>query len=292
MSHALLVAGDAERAQRLNDLAAGGGETLGGETLSIDRLATLDEVPARLGAGAVDVVLLDADGPAPFEGLARLAERDGFDTPVIVLFGDGQADAERRAIEAGAADALAWADLTPPLLLRSVRYCMDRARSRREVAQLALFDGETGLARAPLFWEVLSLAVRRARRNQDFLAVLAINLDNLADAPDPRAAIREAAHRLTALLRASDTVARFDGDMLLVLVEGMPRVEDVQTVAERIIERIGEPMAMDGQEVRLSASLGISLYPTVALSPETLVGDATKAMHAAVEEGGATFKFA
>ena len=289
MSHALLVAEDEARAETVRHLIGDD------DSLSLEVLSGLDEVPARLANGSVDVVLFDVGDSTmqSFDNLARISGVSGFEAPVIVLYDQaGEADAERRAVEAGAGDALAWGELTPALLRRAVRYCIEGSRSRRDLAQLALIDSDTGLARSPLFWEVLSLAVRRARRNQDFLAVLAVHLDNIDNAPNPRAAMREAAQRLSSLLRASDTVSRFDGDVLMVLVESMPRVEDIQTVAEKIIDRVAAPMAIGGETLEITPSVGISLFPTVSVSAEGLVGDATGAMSAAIEDGGAIFKFA
>ena len=98
--------------------------------------------------------------------------------------------------------------------------------------------------------------------------------------------------RLAGLLRASDTVARFDTDQLTVLVESMPRVEDIQTVAEKIIARLAQPQPEAGGPGTLSSAVGIALYPTVSSSAEALIGDATAAMHLAIEQGGDTFKFA
>lgn len=289
MTHALLVAENPDRLDILNDVAA-----KCGSTLTIETLSELQGVPDRMAEGGIGIVLLDVGDAdiGSFDELARISGFSGLDVPVIVLHDGQPTDVERLAVDAGAGDALAWSELTPALLRRCVGYCLERANSRRELAQLALIDGETGLARTPLFWEVLSLAVHRARRNQDYLALLAVNLDNLDTAANPRAAVREAANRLTGLLRASDTVARFEGELLMVLVEGMPRVEDIQTVAEKIIERVGEPMAIGGESLSLNASVGISLYPTVSLTPEALVGDATGAMYAAIEDGGSIFKFA
>ena len=289
MSHALLVAEDEARADTVRRLIAGEAD------LSLEVLPDLDGVPGRLANGSVDVVLFDVGdcNMQSFDGLARISGVSGFEAPVIVLYDQaGEGDVERRAVEAGAGDALAWGDLTSALLRRAVRYCIDGARSRRDLAELALIDGETGLARSPLFWEILSLAVNRARRNQDFLAVLAVHLDNVHRAPNPRAATREAAQRLSGLLRASDTVSRFDGDVLMVLVESMPRVEDIQTVAEKIIDRVAAPMAIGGESAEINPSVGISLFPTVSVSAEGLVSDATGAMSAAIEDGGAVFKFA
>jgi diguanylate cyclase (GGDEF)-like protein len=288
MSHVLLVCEDPGRIETLTALLA----EEPGLTLEVVpdaelRLAAADALPP-------DIVLADlgtAD-PVPYERLARMAVGDGVEAPVIALYGAGGPAEEEKAIAAGAGDALAWDQLSRPLVTRAIRYCMERADSRRALAQLAVIDDETGLARTPLFWEVLNRAVARARRNKDYLAVLAVSLKEAGAVPSPAAVVREAARRLAALLRASDTVARFEGDVLMVLVEGMPRVDDIQTVAEKIIEQVGAPMTIDGETVTLAPSVGITMFPTVSDTAEALVEDATQAMTAAIEAGATTFKFA
>ena len=250
--------------------------------------------PTDVPVDAFDVLLFDGDPDdlADLRGEARSA------APVIVLMEDRNRSLERAAIEAGAMDAVAWDDLTTALLERAIRYALERRDLEHRMSNLALFDPDTGLARQPLFWEILSLAVKRARRNQDHLAVLYIHLEGLeggAEAMDrsSRVAVsRAAANRLTGLLRSSDTVARVEAGHIAVLVESMPRVEDIQTVAEKIVNTIRAPLEVNDHATRLSASVGIAMYPSGAFSAEALISDAAAAMTLAREAGGDAFKFA
>ena len=290
MIRALLVTRDSNRRQTVDDLLDGGS----GRTVSIDQVEDLEAAARAASGGGVDVVLYEVEAAqgADFGALKSSLMTVSMDAPVLVLMDASDHDFELLAAEAGAVDTLPWDALTPALLQRAIRYSIDKRDSERRLADLVLLDVETGLARPPLFWEILSLAVKRAKRNQDYLAVLTVRLIGLETMADPAAAARESAMRLAGLLRASDTVARFDSDQLTVLVESMPRVEDIQTVAEKIIARLAEPQPDAGGPGAISTAVGIALYPTVSSTAEALIADATAAMHLALEQGGDTFKFA
>ena len=286
MTRVLAVSPDAQRRQRLH-------EWLNEGALEPVIVEQADRPEAEAGE-TCDVVVLDGD----LEALRRGISTGRPAGTIVLLLPQGGRAVEREAVQTGAADAVGWEDATPALLARAVRYAAARRDADRRLANAALFDPETGLARQPLFWEVLSLAVKRARRNEDHLAVLYIHLDGLLNgnghgSRQLRAGMaRSAANRLTGLLRASDTVARFDASQLVVLVESMPRIGDIQTVAEKIIEILGAPLEFDGQTLTLSPSVGISMYPSGAFSAEGLLSDAVGAMTVARESGGEAFKFA
>lgn len=290
MIRALLVTRDNDRRHFVDSLL----EDAPGDGIAIDQVADLAAATAALDAGGIDVVLYEIgeSRAADLAALATACADGGVEAPVLVLAEGVDRHCEQQAAAAGAVDALPWDALTPALLQRAIRYSVDRRDSERQLASLVLIDSDTGLPRQPLFWEILSLAVKRARRNQDYLAVLAVRLMNLDAMADTRGAAREAAGRVAELLRASDTVARFDADQLMVLVESMPRVEDIQTVAEKIIEQLAEPLAAPDSSAALTTAVGIALYPTVSTTAEGLVSDATAAMVLAMEQGGNTFKFA
>ena len=286
MIRVLVISPDEARRQRLVELVSDGAL----EPLVADQA----DQPDAAADEVWDVVVLDGE----MEALQRCLSTGRPASTLIMLLPQSDRALERAAQQAGAADAVGWEDATPALVGRAVRYAAARREADRRLAAAALFDPETGLARQPLFWETLSLAVKRARRNEDHLAVLYIHLDGLRKGNGHagrhlRAGIaRSAANRLTGLLRASDTVARFDAGELAVLVESMPRIGDIQTVAEKIIETLGAPMDFDGRTVTLSPSVGISMYPSGSFSAEGLLSDAASAMTAARESGGDTFKFA
>lgn len=217
--------------------------------------------------------------------------------PVIGLVDTESAQVAEAALSAGAIDVIARTDLSAPVLRRALRYALARRESDRKLARLLLFDPDTGLPTQILFWEILSLAVRRGKRNRDFFAVLLIDIRNLPESSGDEGsfqglAMRELAERVLPILRASDTVARFDSQQLAILAESMPRVEDIQVVAEKIIEALTPLLASGGVSVKLDSAIGISLYPTSATSAEGLLSRAADAMFQARERGANEFAFA
>lgn len=291
MIRILAVTADAERAASIRTMLANDPV----DDLNIEEAADLAAAAELCRRSNFDICLLDcagsgaANGAAP-ELLTRAVDDPDVQGPFLTLLDTNDPAAQRAAVEAGAADALPWPDLVPPLLQRAVRYGFASRQSEQQLAALALFDGDTGLARQPLFWEILSLAVNRARRNSDYLAVMMIYLPGLAEASPVIAA--DVASRMIGLIRASDTASRFEANQLAVLVEGMPRADGIQTVAEKIIAAVDEPFTVDGGTVTIQASVGISMYPTGAVSAEGLINNATTAMLDALEKGGGTFVFA
>jgi diguanylate cyclase (GGDEF)-like protein len=265
--------------------------------LALDRVPNHDSAAARVRETSYDAVLLDG-GAGDDAGLPQLRQAVGAGVlagPFLLLADRIDRTFERAAIEAGAADALAIEQLSAALFERAIGYAVARRQAEVQLAALQLFDPVTGLARQPLFWETLALAVKRAHRHRDHLAVLLVHVDGLAAPPRPGDQVqllaRTVAGRLTNCLRASDTVARFDHDQFVVLVEGMPRAEDVQIVAEKIIKAATDPIDLAGRGLVLAVSMGIAMYPAGALGAEGLIHDAVNAMLYAREKGGNAFHF-
>jgi diguanylate cyclase (GGDEF)-like protein len=242
-------------------------------------------------------VLLDCsvNGWSTPKHLKKLAgKKEG--APILLLGSENWADAERAMTEAGAADVLAPSDLTPSGLRRALRYALARRDAERQLRRLALFDPVSDLPSQVLFWEILALAVRRARRNRDFFSVLLIDFNwsilpaDVADRAVP-VLYRNFADRIKALMRASDTVASFERSQIVVLAESMPRVEDVQIVAAKILSDINAPVAFEDRYLSVSAAIGIALYPTSGGTAEALVGRASQALSSAMERPTNKFVF-
>jgi len=201
-------------------------------------------------------------------------------------------------MDGGAVDVLYRRELTPGSLRRSLRYAITRRDSDQQLARLQLLDPVTGLASAPLFWEILNLAVRRAQRNHDFFAVLVVDVkpgsvDLTDQTPEGVGAdlLRALTRRLHQIMRGSDTVARLDRRQFAVLAESMPRIEDIQIVAEKIISELAKPVPGIGQSEPLSVAVGIALYPTSAASAEGLISRAGEALQMAISRGHHDFVF-
>lgn len=234
------------------------------------------------------------DGPALLD---RAHDGGEIAAPFLLLAKDARPADTKRAMAAGASDVLVERELTPLLLDRAVRYAVALYAAQSRASRLELFDHATELPRQPLFWELLSLAVRRAQRYRTFLALLMLHLDCL-EMPSGKAGVDPmdavlplAAQRLRRVLRASDTVARLENGHLAVLAESMPRVEDVQTVAEKIIAASKGHYEAAGRVFDLAVNIGIALYPTSAQDAGGLLQAAASATLAAREKGVEAFHF-
>lgn len=216
---------------------------------------------------------------------------------VIVLVDDESTPIADAALDAGAIDVVAAADLSPALLVHLLRYALMQRAIDLRLAKTRLHEPVIGIPSQILFWEILSLAVRRAQRNKDFFALLLVDLDNLpdgecAEGPYRDLALRDLVARIQPILRGSDTIARLETQQLVILAESMPRVEDVQIVAEKIIEEVERPLQSGAGPIALDAAIGIALYPTSAESAEGILGRATDAVMQARERGRNRFAFA
>ncbi len=269
----------------------------GGNGIHFTAVADTAKAQAEADDQESACVLLDCsvNGWSSPKHLKKLGERkDG--APILLLGSDHWADAERAMSEAGAADVLVPSDLTPSGLRRALRYALARRDAEQQLRRLALFDPVSDLPSQVLFWEILSLAVRRARRNRDFFSVLLIDFNwsvlpvDVADRAVP-VLYRNFAQRIKALMRASDTVASFERSQIVVLAESMPRVEDVQIVAAKILSDINAPVAFEDRYLSVSAAIGIALYPTSGSTAEALIGRASQALSSAMERPTNKFVF-
>ena len=289
----IVLSGDAALGDRLKTMAASRSSAKIEVTLAQDPEAAR----AALAQRRHGIVLQDLRGQRTSGGnllsalpvLKRLGA-------MIALVDSEEASNAAAAREAGIETIIAEPDLAPALLHHALRHALAERAAENRLQRLRLHEPVIGIPSQILFWEILLLAVRRARRNRDFFAVLLIDLDNLPDGEGPAGpyrdlALRDLVARIHPILRSSDTVARLETQQLAVLVESMPRVEDIQIVAEKIIEEVELPLS-DGGGAALEAAIGIALFPTSADSAEDMLARATDAMLQARERGRNRFAFA
>lgn len=167
----------------------------------------------------------------------------------------------------------------------------ERQQRQEQIWRQANFDALTGLNNRHAFEDLLKRRVQDARRYQHIFALLFIDLDgfkavndNLGhDAGD--AVLKEVATRLSSHTRESDIIARIGGDEFTVL---LPECDDQQTAAEvarKLIHTLAEPIRIRNEEVRISASIGIALYPEHGKLCDTLLSNADHAMYEAKNQG-------
>jgi diguanylate cyclase (GGDEF)-like protein len=238
-----------------------------------------------------DCVLLDLSLPdaAGLEGLAKIQEVAP-EVPVVVLSGQDSDALAVQAVHEGAQDYLVKRSADAHLLGRAIRYAIERKQAELELARHALLDPLTGVANRSLFIDRLKLALARADRHDHSVAVLFLDLDRFKAVNDGfghdvgDVLLRETAGRLGGLLRPSDTVARFGGDEFLALCDEIRDRSHAVLVAERLSGGLAEPFVINGQEVYIGASIGISLASNSSTTPEALIRDADQAMYQAKHE--------
>ncbi|UTH74183.1 EAL domain-containing protein [Chromobacterium sp. IIBBL 290-4] len=170
-------------------------------------------------------------------------------------------------------------------------------RSESELEQLAHYDSLTRLPNRLLFLSRLDHALLNAKREHRRVAVMFIDLDNFKQINDTRGhsagdtLLIEVAERLTACLRTNDTVARIGGDEFVVVLENQKADYPVIDVANKIVQSCNQPFWLGGQEMMVTCSLGISMYPRDGLDAETLMRNADTAMYQAKAEGKGCFRF-
>jgi diguanylate cyclase (GGDEF)-like protein/PAS domain S-box-containing protein len=169
----------------------------------------------------------------------------------------------------------------------------DRKRMETELERLALYDALTGLPNRALFGDRLRHVLAR-RDRQTATAVYFLDLDRFKRINDSLGhgagdeVLREVAQRLVGVVRPEDTVARFGGDEFTVLCESVGGVLEAVSIADRLQRPLRKPLRAGGAELRLSASIGVTLVEADGSGDgQHLIEDADAAMYRAKERGGA-----
>ena len=172
----------------------------------------------------------------------------------------------------------------------------DRKRAEEQIEFHAYHDVLTHLPNRKLFNDRLQHSVTRARRTGKPLAVLFIDLDDFKDVNDSLGhtagdeVLLEMAQRLRRCVREDDTVGRLGGDEFTIILSDLRQPEDAIAVAEKLLEAVQLPISLGGIPVRVTASIGIALFPNDGADPESLLRNADSAMYRAKESGRNNFQ--
>ena len=273
-------------------------------------------VEAVQGATRPDLVLLDIVMPSMdgYEVCRRIkASPAGNRIPVIFVTVIDATQEKVKGFDMGAADYI-----TKPFDIDEVRA---RIRTHLELARLRRFledlvtqrstllqvseekyrvlahrDPLTGLPNRVLFAELLEHAILHAERNQTQFALLDADLDHFATINESLGhssgdrLLIEIAKRLQSLLPESDAIARIGGDEFNIILdhsESMP----IDLMAQRMINALAEPFALDGNRIYIGASIGIALYPADGANAETLQSHVDAALRQAKAQGRGILRF-
>ena len=250
-----------------------------------------------LAAGETALVLLDLSLPDSF-GLETFTKVFAHSptVPIIVLTGNDDQNVALSAVKGGAQDYLVKGRLDRELLLRSMAYSIERKRYQVQIEHQANYDALTGLPNRNLLHDRLHQAVyaQRAHRN---VAVVFIDLDHFKFVNDSLGhstgdkLLKGMADRLRGVLREGDTVARLGGDEFVLILNDHANEELIFRAMQRITAKLAEPIHIDGKELTLTCSAGISLHPQDGPDVDTLLKNADAAMYRAKEHGRNNFQF-
>ena len=255
----------------------------------VEKLATA--IPLAT-TGCHDVILLDLSLPDSegLEGLCELAAAVPH-MPILVLGDQDDESMAFKAITLGAQDYLVKRQDDAGRLRRAVCYAIKRKAFEADLARRAHSDRLTGLANRALFEERLQLALARAKRTGDALALMFIDLDEfqrLDDAPshDIRdEVLRIVADRVRRCVRESEAVARLGGNNFAVLLDPLLDETNPKTAAERILAIFREPLVIRCGAVCVTLSIGIAIFPDNASDSDTMLRCAEAAMIRAKSQG-------
>jgi diguanylate cyclase (GGDEF)-like protein/PAS domain S-box-containing protein len=182
-------------------------------------------------------------------------------------------------------------------LIGTITDITEQRRVEEQVRHMAHHDALTQLPNRLLLQDRMGQAIAKAKRNDEVLALLFIDLDrfkvindSLGHAVGDRL-LQEVAARLRGCTRAADTVARMGGDEFVVLLGDLDRPETAQHVAQKVLASLSEPMVLDGHDLQVTPSIGISAYPRDGEDVDTLMRNADSAMYHAKHVGRNNFQF-
>ena len=185
-------------------------------------------------------------------------------------------------------------------IVQMIEYSVDvsaRKLFEERLERMAFFDNLTGIPNRKLFFDRLSQSLSLAKRNRQILALLFIDLDRFKFVNDDYGhntgdlILIETSRRLKNCARGSDTVARMGGDEFTIILAPIGEPGDAAIFAGKVLKTISEPLYLAGHEFLLSASIGISLYPSDGDEADALLQKADLAMYKAKEKRNSTFRF-
>ncbi len=171
-----------------------------------------------------------------------------------------------------------------------------RKQAEHNLRYLARHDALTGLLNRAALQDELGRAIGRSKRNQKRFAVMFIDLDRFKHINDTLghgvgdAMIKTCAERLKSRLRSDDVVARFGGDEFVLLVENLSAAGDAEAIAQKMLASCTEPFLIEGHELHIGCSIGVSVHPQDGGDAETLLKNADMAMYRAKDSGRGTYR--
>lgn len=261
----------------------------------ISRAATLDDAVKlterkSFDAALVDLTLPDAAGCDIAYALRHSAPR----LPIVALTGCDFESVGVDLVRAGAQDYLRKGEDSIQRIHQTLLLAVERESQRVLLQRRATYDELTGVLNRREIEVQLEKAVSHSERNGQLGAVLLIDIDDFKKINDSLghqagdSVLRNVAKCMKRSVRAGDSVGRVGGDEFVIVVEGLTNGAQAKRVAEDVLNGCCCSVAIGDSRINITASIGISVFPTDGTSPATLLGLADKAMYESKRNGKAT----
>lgn len=182
--------------------------------------------------------------------------------------------------------------------LNSTRFTERRLKDDKDcLSRIARYDNLTTLPNRVFFNEILNKSISHSKRHNKILSILLIDLDSFKNVTaavgleKSDIVLKEIGKRFANVIRTEDILAKFDGDEFAVLLTDIGQAKFASTVAEKILQVCAHPIKIDNYEFKITASIGICVYPHDGASLESLLMSAEEALYKAKHSGGSQFKF-
>ncbi|AZF14635.1 bifunctional diguanylate cyclase/phosphodiesterase [Pseudomonas sp. R3-18-08] len=287
----------------------------GQEALALVNKALQDQAPYAL-------VFIDMRMPPGWDGLQTIEQLWDVDPNLQIALCTAYSDYSFEAIEARLkyndqllilkkpfdhleirqmASALTWKwQLAQDAALKVIsleRTIEERVQELLKVSHLLQYDALTGLPNSTLLGDRLTQAIALGRRHDTQLAVMFIGLDrfkrinNALGYPVGDEVLEQVSQNLVATVRASDSVFRYGADEFVILLNDIQHPQQTQHIAQKVLNAISATRHVAGQDLSVTASLGISVYPNDSANAVGLIKQAETAMHTSKERGPNDFSF-
>ena len=255
-----------------------------------DALRLLDR--SRFDAVLLDLVLSDAQGLEGIEPVGHVA----VDVPIVVLSGLADEALAVQALAQGAQDYLVKGRGDGNLIVRAILYAIERKHSEQAIRHLANHDALTGLPNRRLLTDRIHQALAHSRRSGLVMAIVLLDLDNFKQVNDSFGhpvgdrLLLAVAQCLRSCIRESDTAARIGGDEFALVLADVESTEGVTAFLKKLHAALQAPFLLDGHELYVTASIGVSSYPKDGQTVPVLLGCADVAMYRSKEAGRDTWR--
>ena len=266
--------------------------------IEVTHVERLSSALRRLNQESFDAIVMDQ----------TLVDTHGLDTldliqaalgrmPIVVLGEKNDEAADRQMIQHGAQEVVIKDGSTAEQLTRALRHAVERKKAEQNLSYLAQHDPLTTLANRVLFRDRMTHAVAMAKRKKHVVGLMLCGLDRFTETSRTLVEesgdllLKEAADRLKKCLREVDTAARLSGDEFTCLLEGINSRADMGIVGNRILNAFAQPWAIEKQEMTVTVSLGLVVYPLDGEELNDLFASAKAAMDSAKEAGGNRYCF-